>query len=233
MEIQALWYAGLRFLDNVDKEGPWRGLADRVSEAMVRLYPMESTTGERYLSDCLHAAPGQGAGRAEPDNALRPNQLLAVTLGAVRDPALCRSILTACESLLVPGAIRSLADQSVSPPLPIHGHGRLLNNPDHPYWGQYRGDEDTRRKPAYHNGTAWTWIFPSYAEALVATYGKAAQPAALALLGSSIQAINQGCATQVPEIMDGDTPHTLRGCGAQAWGTTELYRVVAMLAGNH
>ena len=29
----------------------------------------------------------------------------------------------------------------------------------------------------------------------------------------------------VPEILDGDYPHTQRGCDAQAWGTSELLRV--------
>ncbi|MGZ4975360.1 MAG: amylo-alpha-1,6-glucosidase, partial [Limisphaerales bacterium] len=30
---------------------------------------------------------------------------------------------------------------------------------------------------------------------------------------------------QVPEILDGDAPHTERGCDAQAWGVLEALRV--------
>ena len=45
--------------------------------------------------------------------------------------------------------------------------GRQLNDPGSPYWPRYEGDEDTRRKPAYHNGTAWIWTFPTACEALV------------------------------------------------------------------
>ena len=67
----------------------------------------------------------------------------------------------------MPGALRSLAPLPVTPPLPIKGaNGQLLNDPTNPYLGRYEGDEDTRRKPAYHNGTAWTWMFPSFCEAL-------------------------------------------------------------------
>jgi glycogen debranching enzyme len=33
----------------------------------------------------------------------------------------------------------------------------------------------------------------------------------------------------VPEILDGDAPHAQRGCSAQAWGVTELHRVLALL----
>ena len=47
----------------------------------------------------------------------------------------------------------------------------LLNNPVEPYWPRYEGDEDTRRKPAYHNGTAWTWTFPTFCEALARGVG--------------------------------------------------------------
>jgi len=56
-------------------------------------------------------------------------------------------------------------------------------------------------------------------------YGDEARATALALLGSATAVINAGCVGQVPEILDGDAPHTPRGCGAQAWGVSELLRV--------
>ena len=226
IEIQALWHAALTLLAELDPKGIWGGLAGKV-RASIHAYFVRDGLG--HLSDCLHARPGQPAREAEPDDLLRPNQLLAVSLGALKDHNLCVDVLAACEELLVPGAIRSLADRPVARPLPIRHHGELLNDPTNPYWGRYFGDEDTRRKPAYHNGTAWTWLFPSYCEALFVTYGEAYLETALALLTSSAELINRGCVAHVPEIVDGDTPHTLRGCGAQAWGATELYRVLAIL----
>jgi glycogen debranching enzyme len=137
----------------------------------------------------------------------------------------CRSILSACQELLVPGAVRSLADRPVSRPLEIRHHGRPLNDPRQPYQGTYQGDEDNRRKPAYHNGTAWTWLFPVYCEAWAATYGLTGRETALNWLGSATRVINSGCVGHVPEILDGDYPHTQRGCDAQAWGVSELLRV--------
>ena len=226
IEIQALWHAGLLFLSKQDAAGPWSEMARNVRRALRSLYTQNAPG---YLSDCLHAKPGTGARQASADDHLRPNQLLAVCLGAVTAPALCRRVLAACEELLVPGAIRSLADRPVRHPLPVRHRGQVLNDPQRPYWGRYGGDEDTRRKPAYHNGTAWTWPFPSYAEALLLTYGKEARDTAISLLGSSVELLNRGCIGHVPEIVDGDAPHDLRGCGAQAWGETELYRVLAIL----
>ncbi len=228
IEIQSLWHYALHMLAQIDKKPTWAGLATQVEQS-IREFFVITTDDYIYLADCLAASPGTGARSAEADDALRSNQLLAVTLGAVKDQALCRNILEACEQLLIPGGIRSLADRPVRHPAPVYSEGQLLNDPEHPYWGNYTGNEDTRRKPAYHNGTAWTWPFPSYAEALVMVYGDAAHSTAMAILGSASEVINHGCLRQVPEVIDGNTPHIQRGCGAQAWGVTELYRVTNLL----
>jgi predicted glycogen debranching enzyme len=225
IEIQALWFAALTFLNRIDApihHISWKNLAQKVQNSIRKLF---FNPKEGFLSDCLHALPDVPAKQAVADNALRPNQLFALTLGAISDPNIYQSVLEACKSLLVPGAIRTLADRLVSPPLAIYRDGQLLNDPDRPYQGKYIGDEDTSRKPAYHNGTAWTWVFPSFCEAWVQYYGTSAVETALAWLSSSTELMNTGCAGQLPEIVDGDYPHTQRGCDAQAWGVSELLRV--------
>jgi glycogen debranching enzyme len=225
VEIQALWSHALSFLSRIDPEqekGPWRKLLETVQSAIREFYYLPDRD---YLSDCLHASPGVGAAAAEPDDCLRPNQLLAITLGAVTDVETCRGILDGCQALLVPGAIRSLADRAVGRPLPVSHSGRLLNDPMNPYWGVYAGDEDTRRKPAYHNGTAWSWLMPSFCEAWRMTYGPAAAETAAAWLGGSVRLLREGCLGQMPEIVDGDAPHRQRGCDAQAWSVSEFLRV--------
>ena len=227
VEIQALWFAALAFLSTIDDNPRWKALAEQVQNSLQQYFRLPD---RGYLADVLLAAPGTPAKAATPDNALRPNQLFAITLGAITDNALAAGILAATEQLLIPGAIRSLADQPVSPPLPVYRDGQLLNDPERPFWPFYQGDEDTRRKPAYHNGTAWSWPFPSYCEALVAVGGEALKETARSLLGSGSVLANDGCIGHIPEILDAATPHHQRGCGAQAWGDTELYRVLALLA---
>jgi predicted glycogen debranching enzyme len=225
IETQALWYAALSFLAQIDpaQSGQkWRPLAEQVQAAILK-YFWQPDLG--YLADCLHATPGQTAREAISDDALRPNQLLAITLGAITDKVKCRGILSACETLLVPGAIRSLADRPVRHEINIVHQGKLINDPRHPYQGRYEGDEDTRRKPAYHNGTAWTWLFPSFSEAWAMTYGQESKATALAWLTSGGHLLEHGCLGHIPEILDGDYPHTPRGCDAQAWGASELLRV--------
>jgi len=159
--------------------------------------------------DCLAAPKGESAERAVPEDTIRPNQLFLITLGVLEDA----SILTATEGLLVPGGLRSL-------------------NAGHPlYRGVYAGDEDTARKPAYHNGTVWSWVFPLYAEALVATKC-VTKEVALQLLASAVDNANTGCLCHMSENADGDAPHAQKGCTAQAWGDSELLRVWLKLGGE-
>jgi predicted glycogen debranching enzyme len=226
VEIQALWFAALTFLYELTDDKKWSALAEMVKNSITKYY----VNSEGWLSDCLHAPAGTPASQAVQDDALRPNQLLAVTLGAVTDFKTRKAILDSTASLLIPGAIRSLADRPVSVPLPVYSlNGELLNDPHNPYWGYYAGDEDTRRKPAYHNGTAWTWMFPLYPEAYYMTYGNHGIKTARAILSSSEYILSKGCIGHIPEILDGNFPHAQRGCDAQAWGISELCRVFALL----
>ena len=200
-------------------------------------------------SNCLFAvslglgAPASGTASWSSNFSLSPDKrklelqqkLAEPVLGAPlirREHAQC-CVAAAEKFLVVPGALRSLAPLPVSVPLLICGNdGRQLNDPPNPYWPRYEGDEDTRRKPAYHNGTAWTWTFPTFCEALAAAwdFSPEAVAAAKSYLGSAEKILNEGCLGQIPEILDGDAPHTQRGCDAQAWGVTESLRVWKMLA---
>lgn len=178
--------------------------AAKARASVERLFPRE---GGGYC-DCLLAPAGVSAAAAKKDASLRPNQLFLATLGILDDPGIALS----CAPLAIPGAMRT------------------LDAADPAYRGVYAGDEDTRRKPAYHNGTAWGWLFPSYVEALAAT-GAISRPAALSLLASAVENLNaDGCVAHMSEIADGDAPHAQKGCTAQAWSESELLRVWLALA---
>lgn len=226
VEIQALWHAALRFLYKATGSEEWKKLAAKVVASIEKYY----VTEHGWLADTLHCSQGTPAAKAQRDDHIRPNQLFALTLKAINDFKISKAVLKASSSLLVPGAIRSLADRKTAFELPIYGkNGEILNNPVNPYMGKYEGDEDTRRKPAYHNGTAWTWPFPSYSEAYYMVYREAGRKTAKAVLSSAVRLIESGSVGQLPEVLDGDTPHTKRGCDSQAWGITELYRVWKIL----
>ena len=236
VEIQALWIRLLRQLARIGaaSEGEtWAALAERAEASFVKYFWLEEPG---HLADQLIARPGESAEHATPDNALRSNCLIAVTLGLLTGERAQRCVDAALHHLVVPGALRSLAPLPVTPHLPIHAaHGQLLNNPAEPYWGRYEGDEDTRRKPAYHNGTAWTWTFPIFCEALAVAwkFDPTSVSAAKHYLVTMERLLNEGCLGQLPEITDGDAPHTQRGCDAQAWGASEALRVWKLLNEIH
>jgi len=233
VEIQALWISLLRQLQTIsNSEGQtrWGKLADHATASFEKLFWLED---KGWLADVLLGSNRVIANDATPSDALRSNCLLPISLGLVIGVHAKRCVAAAQKYLAVPGALRSLAPLPVSVPLAVFGNGgNLINDPVEPYWPCYEGDEDTRRKPAYHNGTAWTWTFPIFCEALVRAWDFApeAVAAAKSYLGSAEKLMNEGCLGQIPEILDGDATHTQRGCDAQAWGVTELLRVSKLLA---
>jgi predicted glycogen debranching enzyme len=232
IEIQALWIRLLLRLRDIDRTGKgtrWEELAEKATSSLEQLFWLER---EGYYSDVLLARSGQAAADATQDDALRSNCLFPISLGLLKGDRAQRCIQAVARHLVIPGALRTLAPLPVNVPLPIYSKdGYLLNDPKWPYWGRYEGDEDTRRKPAYHNGTAWCWTFPSFCEALARAWNFApeAVAAARAYLGSMGRLLKEGCIGQLPEILDGDAPHIQRGCDAQAWSVTEALRVWKIL----
>lgn len=233
VEIQALWIRLLRQLARCGAPAPrgaWGDWADRAAASLERFW----LEPEGWLSDCLLAPGGGPAAQAVPDRSLRPNQYFAIALGLLDGVRARRACAAGERFLLLPGALRTLAPLPVEPPLEIRSpDGRMLADPLRPYQGRYEGDEDARRKPAYHNGTAWPWLLPSFCEAAAAAWGRtpAALSAARAWLASIDLLMEPGCSGHVPEIVDGDAPHAQRGCDAQAWSISEALRVWRALQG--
>jgi predicted glycogen debranching enzyme len=177
-------------------------LAEKALSSVQKL--MKSDLG---YGDCIDAPNGESAFDGILDKSVRPNQLFLVSLGIVSD----ESIIEATKSLFIPGSIRSLDARDLK------------------YKGCYTGDEDTMRKWAYHNGTAWAWQMPSFVEAAV-MMGLISKKTALSMLSSAVDIINDGALGHICEISDGDAPHTQKGCTAQAWSVSELLRVLLLLA---
>jgi len=232
VEIQVLWIRLLRQLARLGQPSngeSWAALAERAEQSFQKLFWLEQ---RGYLADQLIASPGQPAAEAVIDTSLRSNCLFAVSFGLLTGDPAKRCVEAALRHLVVPGALRSLAPLPVSPPLRMHNaQGQPLRHPEEPYRGRYEGDEDTSRKLAYHNGTAWTWTFPVFCEALARAWNldPCAVNAARHYLASMEALLNEGCLGQLPEITDGDAPHTQRGCDAQAWGASEALRVWKLL----
>lgn len=222
IEIESLWVRLLqqlvRIIPDKTKAQRYEDLALLAKQSLNRLYWLEN---KGWFADGLWAEDGAPAKNARVDDALRPNQFLGIALGILGNPKhLQKAVQSGIQWLLIPGATRSLAPLPVDCLAPVYGkNGGLLNDPSHPYWHEYMGDEDTRRKPAYHNGTAWAFPLGWLCKAIPVAYNhsKESIQAANCYLRSNEYWLDKGCLGHISEIMDGDYPHTQRGCDAQAW----------------
>jgi predicted glycogen debranching enzyme len=199
VEINALWYNALRdmatFAARLGRETePWEALAARVRRGFDRFW--NEAVGHCY--DVIDGPDGH-------DAALRPNQILAVSLPASPlEPERQRRVVEACARyLLTSFGLRSLAP----------GQPR--------YQGRYDGGPRDR-DGAYHQGTVWTWLLGPFALAHRRVHGdRRAAAASLEPLAHHLADHGVG---SLAEIFDGDPPHAPRGCIAQAWSVAETLR---------
>jgi glycogen debranching enzyme len=204
VEIQALWYNALRFVaklanDFGDAEAGafYADLAARARKSFNMSFWNEELG---YFHDVI-----DGEIR---DASLRPNQLIALSLGycAVPEDRARRALAAIEKHLLTPFGLRTLA--------PF----------DPMYRGRYEGPPAVRDL-AYHQGTVWPWLLGPFIMADLRINGEPARWQAAAILDSLRGFMLARGTGQVPEIFDGDAPHEPRGCFAQAWSVAEILRV--------
>ncbi len=197
VEINALWYNALRILADFarilgESGDQYDNLADRAAAGFARFW----NPARGYCYDLIDGPEGD-------DPALRPNQLLAVSLP--------HSPLTEVQQ-------RAVVDTCARHLLTSHGLRSLA--PDHPaYIGHYGGDR-RQRDGAYHQGTAWGWLIGPFVRAHLRVYRDPTW--ARSYLDPLLRQIADHGVGSVSEIFDGDPPFTPRGCIAQAWSVAEL-----------
>jgi predicted glycogen debranching enzyme len=206
VEIQALWFNALRVME---------GLAEKFGDtanferfALMALRAKESFNQKFWneAAGCLFDVVDVDT----CDGSIRPNQIFAVSLAhSMLDGERARQVVEVVERhLLTPVGLRTLS-------------------PDDPnYAGIYQGDARSR-DGAYHQGTVWPWPMGAFITAYMTANGKteSASKRVRQWLEGFLPHLNQACLGQVSEIFDGDSPHTPRGCVAQAWSVAELLRI--------
>ncbi len=207
VEINALWFNALRAMARFAKRigrpaESYDSLAARVREGFGRFWNEASG----YCYDVIDGPDGN-------DPALRPNQILAVSLlESPLSPDRQRQVVDACaRHLLTSFGLRSLA-------------------PDHPqYRGRYGGGPQ-ERDAAYHQGTVWGWLLGPFALAHLRIYKD--PETALAFLQPLAHHLSDYGVGSIAEIFDGDAPFAPRGCIAQAWSVSETLRAWMEIAGG-
>jgi predicted glycogen debranching enzyme len=192
VEINALWFNALTAMAHFAMElaldpSTYRDLASRVRAAFGRF--VNPDNGALY--DVIDGPQGN-------DAAVRPNQILAVSLPATPlDTATQRKVVAQCaRELLTSYGLRSLA-------------------PSHPDYRPIYSGGVWERDGAYHQGPVWAWLLGHYA---LAEHRVGGDPStAQARLEPMRDHLFDAGLGTVSEIMDGGAPHTPRGAPAQAW----------------
>jgi predicted glycogen debranching enzyme len=203
VEIQALWYNALRFTAR---------LAANFGDDTTRmLYEgLALQTGKNFNIAFWNEAAGclydviDGDRR---DSSLRPNQVIALSLGycAIPESRGRRILATVESSLLTPFGLRTLAPG------------------DPAYRGRYEGSV-AERDAAYHQGTVWPWLLGPFISASLRFNGDVARRRIPELLDPLRAFVLSKGVGHIPEIFDGDPPHEPRGCFSQAWSVAEILR---------
>jgi glycogen debranching enzyme len=110
---------------------------------------------------------------------------------------------------------------------------RTLDPADPAYSPHYVGGVK-ERDAAYHQGTVWPWLAGPFIEAWVRVRGGSAEVRAQARTEflDPLERLDIPGPGHLPEIADGDPPHTPRGCPFQAWSLGVLIRAKALLGGS-
>jgi predicted glycogen debranching enzyme len=209
VEVQALWINALRIAATWNPR--WQPPAERALQAFHERFVDPST---HTLADNVDVDHVKGA----VDRSIRPNQIFAV--GGLPFPLLegaaARAVLEQVETqLLTPLGLRTLAPS------------------DPAYRGRYSGPL-LARDGAYHQGTVWPWLLGPFAEAWLRVHGAAADTRAQArtrFLDPLYAQLDHAGLDHLPEIADGDAPHTPAGTPFQAWSLGELLRIESLLSG--
>jgi len=160
VEINALWYANLRFLEFLEQG---QGHAEAAADYRQLAEKVKRSFNEKFWNPEFQAdAAGHPTNEATPlfdviegdphGGALRPNMLIAVSQGLdLLSPERQAAVFyTAQKHLWTDFGPRSLS--------PLDSH--------------YHGDYDTSQEPeikdqAYHQGTVWPWLVGPYLDALL------------------------------------------------------------------
>jgi predicted glycogen debranching enzyme len=219
VEINALFYNALVLLAGWlrEDEASGRPLPLGAAEVEVCAERLRASFNRRFwnaaagcLYDVVDVLDGPKAG--SNDDAIRPNQLLAVSLP---HPVLERErwvpvLQMVRDKLATPFGLRSLA-------------------PGHPdYKPRYDGDRRAR-DAAYHQGTVWGWLVGPFADAWLKTF-PGDRAGARRVLGGLQQELTEACVGTISEIFDAEPPFTPRGCVAQAWSVAETLRALVLTA---
>jgi glycogen debranching enzyme len=235
VEINAMWYAGLRLLEGLERKyglpksaDTYGGMADLARESFRQKFKNPAyETDDKAAPLFDYVADTEDIRKYYADNsieihqaALRPNMIFAVTHGGkdLLEERWKRAVVTSAEKyLLTPYGMRTLASA------------------DSYYKGDYRRRFDSKNQLekdlAYHQGTVWPWLIGAFVDAYATVHsGDEGLKAKIeGMLETLLNYPKTSDARSLPEVFDGDIQpgqnHLWGGTRSQAWSVAEVLRV--------
>lgn len=209
VEINAYWYNALKIMQNLyeilKKDSAfYKDLAEEVKQSFNLKFWNEK---QNCLKDVISGT--------NADYQIRCNQIWAISMPfTMLEPEKEKQVVnTVFRHLYTPVGLRTLSPY------------------DDEFKGFY-GGEQKNRDLAYHQGTVWPFPLGAYYLAYIKVYGEQGKQTVKNQLKALIPALKEGCASQLPEVYDGENPTMSKGCFAQAWSVGELLRVYEVLEQN-
>lgn len=237
VEINALWYNGLRIMQGLankfgekEEEQEYGQLADMVKGSMKQFWNKDK--------NCLYDLIGLDIGGITTDDRIRANQVISVALpnrpfkglvmsGKDGEPVnVEKSVVnTVQDKLLTPYGLRSLAKGE-------DGYA--------PYYPNNCSPQD--RDAVYHRGTVWGWLIGPFSDAYLNVNSSSKENAEQAkkdvygfvkpmidqMKGNVAEQADSGaCIGGISEIFDATDPYIAKGAVNQAWTVAETLRIMS------
>ncbi len=207
VEFNALWYNALCFGAEMAAangapvaEARMAALAEKCRGAFVETFFNE----HGYLFDYV--------GGAKQDYSVRPNMIFAAAFDhSPLEPDQKKKVVDICtRELLTPKGLRSLSPKS-------GGYNPMYVGPQ------------VQRDYAYHQGTAWPWLFGFYMEASMKLYKRTRLSFLERQMVGYEDEMFYHCLGTLPELFDGNPPFHGRGAVSFAMNVAEILRALEQM----
>ncbi len=207
VEFNALWYNALRFVTDLynvkgdkHKAKIYEDLAKTAAVSFIETF----SNGHGYLFDYVDGD--------FIDWSVRPNMIFAVSLdySPLKDDQRKTVLDFVTKELFTPKGLRSLSPKSQG-------------------YNPYFVGKATQREYAYHQGTAWPWLFGPYFEAYLKIFKLSGISFIERIIAGFDEEMSSRCIGSVSELFDGNPPFEGRGAISYAMSTAEILRVLKLL----
>lgn len=207
VEFNALWYNALKFTAELFrisgdeyKEKSLEELAGNTAASFIETF----CNDYGYLFDYVDGN--------FIDWSVRPNMIFAVSLDySPLDRNQRKTVLDfVTKELFTPKGLRTLSPKSQG-------------------YNPYFVGIASYREYAYHQGTAWPWLFGAYFEAYLKIFNLSGLSFVERIIAGFDEEMSSRCIGSVSELFDGNPPFEGRGAVSYAMSTAEILRILKLL----